>query len=181
MQFIEFPVLTTQRLTLRQTTKDDWEEVLFLRSDEEVNKYVKRQAPKTKTDAEEFIAKITRGLTNGEIIYWSITLKESPEMIGSICLWNFSPDRTIAEVGYDLVPQFQNRGIMSEALKCVLNFGFNSLNLKEIEAFTHHANESSKKLLTKNNFRLDPDRRDDDNADNLIYSRSGELKVYSYS
>lgn len=170
MQFIEFPVLTTQRLTLRQATNHDWKEVLFLRSDEEVNKYVKRLAPKNKRDAEEFITKITRGFKSGEIIYWSITLQESPEMIGSICLWNFSPDRTIAEVGYDLHPQFQNRGIMSEALKGVLNFGFNDLKLKEIEAFTHYGNENSKQLLTKNNFRLTPDRQDENNVNNVIFT-----------
>ena len=58
----------------------------------------------------------------------------------------------IAEVGYDLNPIFQRKGIMSEALNKVINFGFNELGLDNIEAYTHIQNENSKKLLEKNGF-----------------------------
>ena len=169
LKFIPFPRLVTERLTLRQTTKNDCEEILFLRSDKEVNKYIKRPTPRNVRDAEEFVNKIAKGIENGENIYWGITLKGSTKMIGSICLWNFSSDRKKAEVGYDLSPEFQNQGIMSEALKCVLNFGFKNLELDEIEAFTHYGNESSKRLLMKNNFSLIENRKDKDNADNIIF------------
>lgn len=69
-------------------------------------------------------------------------------------MWNFSKDNKKAEVGYDLNPLFQRKGIMSEALKSILGFGFNNLNLDKIDAFTHKKNESSKKLLEKNGFIL---------------------------
>jgi len=169
LNFIPFPRLVTERLTLRQTTKDDREEILFLRSDKEVNKYIKRPTPRNIKDAEEFVNKITKGIENGKNIYWSISMKGTTKMIGSICLWNFSLDRTVAEVGFDLSPEFHNQGIMSEALNCVLNFGFNNLELDEIEAFTHYGNESSKKLLMKNNFSLIENRKDKDDADNIIF------------
>lgn len=168
-KFIPFPRLATERLTLRQTTKNDCEEILFLRSDKEVNKYIKRPTPENVKDAAEFVNIITKGIQNGENIYWSIILKGSTKMVGSICLWNFSSDGTKAEVGYDLSPEFQNQGIMSEALKCVLIFGFNKLELNEIEAYTHYRNENSIRLLMKNNFSLIENRRDKDNADNIIF------------
>ena len=91
-------------------------------------------------------------------------------MIGSICLWNFSADKTVAEVGYALNPQFHNQGIMSEAMEAVLKLGFEDYDFEEIVAFTHYGNKSSKKLLEKHDFELAADRSDKENSDNRIYS-----------
>ena len=60
---------------------------------------------------------------------------------------------------------------MSEALKAVINYGFNSINLDKIEAFTHKNNESSKHLLERNGFKHNAHRTDGDNAANFIFER----------
>ena len=91
-------------------------------------------------------------------------------MIGSICLWNFSPDRKVAEVGYDLHPKFQKRGIMDESLRSVLKFGFEKLGLDEIEAFTHRDNAHSITLLERSQFSYIKARKDKDNENNIIYA-----------
>jgi ribosomal-protein-alanine N-acetyltransferase len=93
-------------------------------------------------------------------------------MVGSVCLWNISPDRTSAELGYDLHPKFQGKGIMSEAVDAVLKFGFQTIDLQTIEAFTSRYNEASIKLLIRKRFVPDENRRDEDNPDNLIYCLS---------
>ena len=90
-------------------------------------------------------------------------------MIGSICLWNFSKDGKIAETGYDLVPEYQGQGIMSEVLQGVLNLGFSQLELHTIEAYTHRKNLASIKMLKSNNFELIPGKIDAANANNLIF------------
>lgn len=59
---------------------------------------------------------------------------------------------------------------MSEALKAVLNFGFNELYLDEILAFTNKFNENSKSLLLKNNFTLEKRRVDEGFPENLVFS-----------
>ena len=107
---------------------------------------------------------------NKETIFWGISLKNQPELIGTICLWNFSEDRKTAEVGYELLPNYHRKGIMSEALKAVLNFGFNGLYLNEILAFTNKFNENSKSLLIKNNFTLEEGRVDEGFPENLVFS-----------
>ena len=169
-KFPEFPILVTDRLRLRKITKNDGPTIFFLRTDKEVNKYINRPKPhKNVKEAEDFIEKSSRGIENGENINWGIILHGETDIIGSICLWNFSVDRKKAELGYDLNPKYQNRGIMSEALNRVLNFGFLDLNLDEIEAFTHHGNESSKRLLIKNNFSLNKSRTDEGNPNNIIF------------
>lgn len=164
-----FPWLKTNRLKLRPLDKSDTMEILFLRSDKEVNQFVKRTAPKNIADAEEFISKIQLDFIEGRNIYWVINFIQDTSMLGSICLWNFSSDRTKAEVGYDLKPNFQSKGIMSEALAEVLKFGFTQLKLKEISAFTQYNNASSIQLLKKNSFILKEYEFDPDNKDNYVY------------
>lgn len=169
-KFLEFPNLATDRLVLRKITKSDGPTIFFLRTDKEVNKYIHRPIPhKTVKEAEDFIDKTTLGIESGKNINWGISLPYETDLIGSICLWNFSEDRKKAEVGYDLHPNYHSQGIMSEALCRIIEFGFLDLKLDEIEAFTHYKNESSKKLLIKNNFILNKDRSDDDNPNNINF------------
>ncbi|RLJ30734.1 acetyltransferase (GNAT) family protein [Chryseobacterium sp. 7] len=68
--------------------------------------------------------------TNNQTVYLGISLKDQLNLIGTICLWNFSQDCKTTEVGYELLPEYHRQGIMCEALK-VLNFGFNELNILE--------------------------------------------------
>lgn len=172
MNFTPFPELSSQRLVLRNIQEPDWETVLYLRSDETINKFIERpedRKTRNESDAKKFIEELHQNLENNKSIAWGISLKDEPKIIGSICLWNFSSDKKTAEVGYDLNPEFQGKGIMSEALNLVIAYGFKKLHLVKIEAFTHQKNESSKKLLEKNGFKLMKNRKDADNANNLIY------------
>jgi ribosomal-protein-alanine N-acetyltransferase len=173
MKFTPFPKINTERLILRRLKQSDWEMISYLRSDKIVNKFVKRPKTENKEDALKFINKINNGIDNNEWIYWSITMRDYKafigELIGTICLWNFSNDKKIAEVGYDLYPTFQGKGIMNEALNCVVDFGFNKLSLNKIEAFTHKDNESSIRLLKKNKFHYIKNRKDENNSDNIIF------------
>ena len=169
INFNPFPTLTTERLTLRQCTKNDCSTILFLRSDDKVNKYIKRIKARNLADAEDFLNKTTTAMENGESIDWAITLNGQAEMIGSICLWNFSADRSIGEVGYALTPTHQYKGIMTEALQSVLKFGFEILGFEEITAYTHYGNDHSTKLLTNHNFKHDSSRIDKGNSNNAIY------------
>ncbi len=165
-----FPKLETERLVLRQLKISDNKAIKFLRSDKVVNTYIKRQKTNTLEDANKFIAKIHKGIEEQILWHWCITIKGDPRLVGTICLWNLSEDRKTAEVGYDLHPKSQGKGIMNEALHCVLEFGFGTLNIDVIEAFTHHSNESSKNLLSKNNFQYIEGRKDEDNLDNIIFT-----------
>ena len=172
MNFTPFPTLLSERLLLRNIEKSDCDTILFLRSDKEVNKFIERpehRKSKNKPDALKFIKEINENLENNKSIAWGITLKEDPQIVGTICLWNFSEDNKTAEVGYDLNPKFQRKGIMNEALKMIIEFGFTKLNLNLIEAFTHNQNKSSKRLLEKNGFQFMDNRKDLENKSNSIF------------
>ena len=164
-----FPKIQTERLLLKKLETSDWKVISFLRSDKKVNEFVERPKAETKEKALEFIQKINTGIDNRNLYYWKITERNKNEMIGSICLWNFSKDRKTAEIGYDLSPKYQGRGIMNESLKNVTEFGFQKLNLNLIEAYTHQQNTGSTKLLERNGFNLVKGKKDEHNADNIIY------------
>lgn len=172
MKFNPFPELKTERLILRKIKQSDHDMILFLRSDKTVNKFIDRpenRKTKNKTDAIKFIKEINEALKNNKSISWGITLKNNPKIVGTICLWNFSNDRKIAEIGYDLNPEYQRKGIMNEALKSVINFGFNKLSLNKIEAFTHKDNKSSIRLLENNRFLFIENKKDKDNTNNINF------------
>jgi len=161
--------IETDRLILRALEKSDADTVFSLRSSEIVNKYIARPLQEDRSETFAFIDKIEKGLANNEIEFWVIQLKDMTTCIGTICLWNFSEDKRTAEVGYDLLPDFHSRGVMSEALKAVLKFGFTNLKLNTIEAFTHKENTASKMLLEKNKFIFQPRREDPGFPNNIIY------------
>lgn len=168
----KFPILSSLRLYLRETTKEDIEETFFLRSDLQVNKFIERSeesSTKSLADAGVFIDKISKEYIQNQSVSWSICLVGSSKMIGSICLWNYSPDMKIAEIGYALHPRFQGKGIMSESLQLVVNYGFDQLNFDQIEAYTHINNTASKLLLLKNKFLLNPIRSDKEQPTNAIF------------
>lgn len=172
MNFKPFPEIKTERLFLRKFEELDCDAILFLRSDETVNKFIERpehRKTKNKADAIKYIHDIIDAIEQNKSISWGITYKNNPKIIGTICLWNFSQNNKIAEVGYDLNPEFQGLGIMSEALNSIIDFGFNNLQLDTVEAYTHRENKNSKKLLENNGFALVEHRKDLGNASNIIF------------
>lgn len=161
------PDLSTERLLLRPMEPGDAPEVYFMRTDPHVNQFIDRKSPANLEEVRAFIQKVIEGPN----LMWSITLKGQPKMIGSISLWNFSEDRKVVELGYALHPDHQGKGIMSETLRAVLDFGFESLQVDSIEAFTQVGNAPSRKLLDRHGFALQADREDPGFPLNLIYTR----------
>lgn len=152
INFTNFPNLSTDRLKLRQLKIEDDNEICFLRSDETVNKYIDRPKTLTNEDARRFIDKINSGINNSEWLYWAITLRESDKLIGTICIWNFSDDKMIAELGFELIPKYQGKGIMHEVLLKIVEYGFENLKLIKLKAYTNQQNIPSFKLLEKTGF-----------------------------
>ena len=151
--FVPFPILVTERLTLRQLVIDDEQEIFTLRSDSEINKYLDRQVSNTIEDARNFINKVNENINKNDSLYWAITLGDRNILVGTICLFSFSGENGKCEIGYELLTNFQGQGIMKEAVEKVIDYAFNTIKVQKIEAFLHRDNQSSIKLLEKFSFR----------------------------
>ncbi len=180
LNFMQFPILTTERLVLQKLSDKDSEALFKLRSDDRVNKYIDRYKKKNIKEVKELISKINNGIDECEWIYWAISLKDKSELIGTICLWNFSENCKSAEIGYELMPEYQGQGIMSEAVNCIMDFAFKTINLKILEAYTHKDNINSIKLLEKIGFKLNPYKVDEENKANVIYELDLLQKINGY-
>jgi len=151
--FTPFPILITERLTLRQLLINDELEIFTLRSDSEINKYLNRQVSNTINDARNFINKVVENINKNESLYWAITLSDRNILVGTICLFGFSDENDKCEIGYELLTNFQGQGIMKEASEKVIDYAFNTIKVQKIEAIFHRDNQSSIKLLEKLSFR----------------------------
>lgn len=147
--FSTFPMLTTERLTLRQLSESDVQEIFLLRSDKTINKFLNRKPSETLDDALSFI----KNIRSNELLYWAVTQTKSEKLVGTICLFDLSDELSKCEIGYELLADHQGKGIMSEALQKVVGFAVDTVGVKTIEAFTHKENHSSTKLLEKLNFQ----------------------------
>ena len=168
--FQSFPVINSERLSLRAISRSDASTILTLRSDDYVTKFIARPKMKSEKEALQFISDRKKDNANYKVFYWAIELKSNNKMIGTVCLWNFSKDKKYAEIGYELLPTYFGNGYMDEAIKEVVKFGFKTIELQTIEAFTHYDNVSSIKLLEKNKFILQVKRRDEGFPNNRIFS-----------
>ncbi|MXV51346.1 GNAT family N-acetyltransferase [Pedobacter sp. HMF7647] len=146
--FKPFPILKTERLTLRQLAINDEQGIFTLRFDIEINKYLDRPISTTVDDARNFINKVIEN----NALYWAITLHGRDILIGTICLFDFSDENDKCEIGYELLTNFQGQGIMKEAAEKIIDYAFNTIKVQKIDAYLHRDNQSSIYLLEKLSF-----------------------------
>ncbi|MEO8393135.1 MAG: GNAT family protein [Chloroflexota bacterium] len=142
--FTQFPVLTTERLQLRQLQASDAEALFAIKSNPDVTEHYGQEPHQALSDSLGWIERLG--------IAWCVTLKGEDRLIGVVTLWNLDPGYHCGELGYELHPAYEKRGIMTEAVTAVLTFGFTELGLHRIEATPFADNPPSKNLLVKLGF-----------------------------
>jgi ribosomal-protein-alanine N-acetyltransferase len=152
--FSIFPNLETERLALRRLSLDDAEEIFELRSDAKVASLTGKAPFVSIDEAVAYINMIDRLINNNECIFWAVSYKGAPDLIGAICLWNFDIPKETVEIGYELLVQFQGKGIMGEVIACIVKYAFDVMGVETIVAFPSSENPPSVKLLEKLGFEL---------------------------
>jgi len=168
MIFPPFTNLVTERLLLRELKPGDAEQIFKIRSDNRVNEFVDRTPATSIQDGLNFINQIISNQNKNEGIMWAITLKDDPTLIGTIVYWHIVKEKDEAEIGYEMLPDCFGKGIMHEALLKVIEFGFETMELKTIVADTKAENLRSINLLEKCGFV----KTDKEEGEYCIYSLS---------
>ncbi|MCS4228840.1 GNAT family N-acetyltransferase [Sphingobacterium sp. BIGb0165] len=156
--------ISTDKLVLKPVELSDLQDMYYLRTNPQVAKYIERDVNKNLEEIKQFIE-----LVRKNNFYFTINTIAPSEFIGTITLWNIDRSTNYAEIGYELLPQFQGKGLMSEAVKAILDYAFNEAGFEYIEAYTHRENITSKKLLERVGFKLVVGKIDEDNSDIIIY------------
>lgn len=147
-----FPTLHTDRLDLIEIKQAHWGDIFKLFGDSRVTQFYNIVTLNNESEAQKFIDWFKKRFTEKLGIRWGISLKGSAGIIGTVGFNNFTKQHR-ANVGYDLQADFWNAGIATEALKEVIKFGFNQLDINRIEAEVMQGNIFSEKLLTKLGFK----------------------------
>lgn len=147
------PELQTNRLYLRGLTTTDAEALYFLRTDEEVMRYIDRPRAQGMEDIQLFIERAQADTEQGTGLTWGICLNDQEPLIGYIGYWRMQPSNYRSEVGYALHPEHQGKGLAREALEAVIAFGFEQMGLHSIEANINPGNNASRQLLLRCGFQ----------------------------
>lgn len=117
--------------------------------DPEVARHVLWDAYTSVGEVRSYIRFMLRKYHAGEPSSWCIVWKETNEVIGTIGFMWIEEEHASAEVGYSLSRPFWNRGIMTEALRAVIDYAFDELRLNRIEAQHETGNPASGAVMRK--------------------------------
>lgn len=144
-----------EKIVLRPLRKLDAISISNHANDKDIARYTSVPHPYKLKDAQHFIKKTKINLEKKEAFELGIELKETKEVIGMISLMKIDRENKNAEMGYWLGKKYWRKGIMREAIKLILIFGFRELKLERIYAKVLHPNVASAKLLEKSGFEYE--------------------------
>jgi ribosomal-protein-alanine N-acetyltransferase len=153
--FGDLPVLETDRLFLRRLQADDLQDIFEYASDPEVAKYTSWPAHQTIHDTREFLDYVLELYRNGDVAPWGLVVKVGGKLVGTCGFLDWYPDSARAEVGYALSSQYWGRGLMTEAVRAVIAFGFRTLNANRIQGRCEVENIASIRVMEKAGMKLE--------------------------
>lgn len=150
--FETFPNMATSRLRLEELKEENDEDLLEFFSDFEVMKYYGMKPLESTEDTRKLINKFADKYQKQVAIRWGISIREEIKIIGTCGYHNWVKGYFKAEIGYELSSIYWKKGLMTEALKEVIKFGFKDMNLNRIEALVYPENLASLEMLKKIGF-----------------------------
>lgn len=150
---MNFITIETDRLLLKGLSNEDMKSVFNDLSKLEIMELL---GHRSEEDYEKEAFKHQNGYSsyNRSFILFLLMDKESRGIIGRCGLHNWNKEHKRAEIGYNMQDDaFKRKGLMSEAVKAIIEYGFKALQLNRIEALVGIGNTPSLRLMEKNNFR----------------------------
>lgn len=150
--FEPFPLLAVNsELILREQILTDAPAFLRYYSHQAVGQHILAEKPSTLAEAQREIHHCRSLFYTQRGIYWTLAIKPTDHMIGAIGVY-LNPQHSRAEICYDLDHRYWNQGIMTAALRVVIDFCFNKIGLVRLEANLLQQNSASIALLSKLGF-----------------------------
>lgn len=109
-------------------------------------------SPACEEDLLPSIQHIQKVWREGTAFGFTIADKEKDVLMGKISI-RPTAEEAVWNIGFWTHPDHQGKGLMTKAVKAVLEFGFKDLGARKIEACYVSWNEASRRVLEKNGFR----------------------------
>jgi Acetyltransferases, including N-acetylases of ribosomal proteins len=156
----KFPKLSTKRLILRSPNLSDVSNIIKHANNPKISDATATLPfPYHEKDAVFWIETSEKGFKNQDAYIFAIEYLQAKGVIGGIGL-HINATHRQAELGYWLSEKYWNQGLMTEAIRCIINFGFEKLNLRKIHAVHFTKNPASGRIMIKNGMVKEGLRRD---------------------
>ncbi len=173
--FQEFPVLKTDRLTLREIRESDASEIFDMRTNDRVNQFMARPEMGTMDDSVQLIKRTNEAYANKQGIGWAGILRDNNAIIGTCGFNSIDYPNLHAEIGGELSVDYWGKNIAVEAVSAIVNFGIHEMNLHTIEAKVSPENRGAIFLLEHLGFKKEAHYRD------RVYNKGQYMDLAVYS
>ncbi len=153
MDWTTLPTINANRVSLRPLTEDDVDALYRIFFHPEVMRYWSTPPLADRNAAAEMLQDIHDSFQQQRMLKWGIALQADDGVIGTVTLFNFNFDNGRAEVGYSLDRAHWGNGYVNEALKALIEYAFETLDLRRIEADVDPRNQPSIRTLERLGFQ----------------------------
>jgi RimJ/RimL family protein N-acetyltransferase len=153
MPWDNLPTIESERLRLRWMTESDVDGLYRIFSDPEVTRYWSTVAMTHRDEAVALLNDIHDGYHKRRLLKWGVADAATDQLMGTVTLIGIDLSHRRAEVGYALARMHWGQGYILEALRAVLKYAFDELNLHRIEADVDPRNTASIKTLERLGFQ----------------------------
>ncbi len=151
--FNEFPLLKTNRLTLRDIRVSDAAEIFAMRANGRVNQFIARDNMNNPEDSIQLAKKTILAYQNKQAIGWAGILRNNNKIIGTCGFNQIDFHNLRAEIGGELSTDYWGKNVALEAVTAIIKFGIDIMNLHSIEAKVSPQNRGAILLLEKIGFK----------------------------
>lgn len=155
----KFPILESERVVLRQFIESDLENVFNGLSHPDIIKYygISFDSIEATKEQMQWFSDLEKNETG---IWWAICSKTDGEFLGAGGLNDLNKENKKAEIGFWLLPENWEKGLMTEVIPVISDYAFNSLGLNRIEGFVETENTNCKKALEKLKYNFEETMKD---------------------
>jgi [ribosomal protein S5]-alanine N-acetyltransferase len=150
-----FPVLTTERLCLRQFESRDKAGLHACFGDAEAMRYWNFPASKTIVETERTLKWLSKTTSPYDHFAWAIAKRSNDHCIGMVNYHHREVRNRRLEIGYIITPEYQRNGFGREAVEALVRYCTDKLGVHRIEAFIHPENIASIQLAKRTGFRCE--------------------------
>lgn len=151
--FTHFPQLETENIVLREMTPQDVNSLLMHFGNTEVVQFIGMQPIKTIEQANEWLRWMGGFFAAKDGLRWGLALRDTGEFIGSAGLHHWNREAHYAEIGCDIAHPYWGHGYGQEAMRRLIEFGWEHMKLNRIEADVVKGNARSMHVLEKLGFK----------------------------
>lgn len=173
--FRSIPTLETHRLILRKILPEDEDDMYEYSKDPETSKYLLWEPHNSRNFTRAHLKYLQTQYQKAAFFDWALVLKESGKMIGTCGFTEIYEKEKRAEIGYVIAPDYHRQGFAPEALRRVMEYGFETLGLVSLSGRLMEDNKASEKVLLRLGFQKEENRKES------IYKRGKKQRIFTYT